>query len=58
MIKNAIRIFKILIEDTTLHFENVYPICTQILNTEYLCANFIDDEFIISKLSFAKLIKF
>ena len=54
---NAIRIFQILIDSTTLHFEHAYPICSQILNSEYTYLNFMDDEFTISKLSFAKLIK-
>jgi hypothetical protein len=54
---NAIRLFKILIKDTTLHFDHAYPICSQILNSEYTHLNFVNDEFTISKLSFTKLIK-
>jgi alpha-N-acetylglucosamine transferase len=54
---NAIRIFKILINNTKLHFEHTYPICSQILNNEYTYLNFIDNGFTISKLSFTKLIK-
>jgi len=54
---NAIKMFKILLKDITLHFNNPYPFCSQILNIEYTHLDFIDCEINIPKLSFTKLIK-
>jgi hypothetical protein len=58
---NAIKLFKMLIKDVTLHFDHAYPICSQILITEYsrtdFVKNFTDGEFCMLKLPFDKLIK-